>query len=182
MEWTTRGRAHVLGHDIPHDGGVMNFDMVISRVTDPAVLAPRLFAHVDRDLAQRLRPGDFIVAGRNFLSGKAHNNGLIALKALNLRILCESMPLRAYQGVAGMALPCLPQCPGITERVADGDEIEVDMLSGEVRNLRTGDQLRFAPVSDAIRELTEQGGTRGLLERHLRDHPELALPAHEAAA
>lgn len=173
MEWKTQGRAHVLGHDVPHDGGVISFDMVIGRVMDPAVLRPKLFEQIDPGLAQRLAPGDFIVAGRNFLSGKAHNNGLIAMKAMNLRILCESMPVRAYQAVVGLALPCLADCPSIGELVADGDEIEVDMLSGQVRNLRSGRSARYAPVSDAVRQLTEQGGTRGSLERHLRDHSEL---------
>ena len=138
MAWTTRGRAHVLGHDIPHDGGVMSFEMVISRVTDPQMLIPKLFHEVDPALAQRLQAGDFIVAGRNFLAGKAHNNGLIALQALNVRVLCESMPLRAYQGAVGLPLPCLADCADITAVVAEGDEIEVDMLAGTVTNFRTG--------------------------------------------
>lgn len=176
LQWTTRGRAHVLADDVPHDGGVMAFDKVIGRVTDPAVLIPLLFAEIDATLAQRLRPGDFIVAGRNFLSGKAHNNGLIAMKALGLRVLCESMPLRAYQAVAGVALPCLADCPGITGFVNDGDEIEVDMLAGSVRNLRSGQLRQVAPMPEAVRALIEHGGTRGLLARHLQAHPELGEP------
>jgi 3-isopropylmalate/(R)-2-methylmalate dehydratase small subunit len=175
MDWTTNGRAHVLGDNVPHDGGVIAFDAVLSRTTDPQLLIPRLFAEVDPGLAARIRPGDFIVAGRNFLAGKAHNNGLIAMKALGLRILCESMGTRAFQGVVALAIPCLCACPGITGLVADGDEIRADLLSGEVRNLTQGTQARYAGVAAGVRNMVEQGGLRGLLEAHLRNHPELAV-------
>jgi 3-isopropylmalate/(R)-2-methylmalate dehydratase small subunit len=174
MEWTTKGRAHVLGDDILHDGGVIGFDAVLGRITDPEVLIPRLFAEVDPTRAARIRPGDFIVAGRNFLAGKAHNNGLFAFKALGLRILCESMGTRAFQGVVAMAIPCLTTCAGITRLVADGDEIEVDMLAGDVHNLTQGTQARYPGVADGVRDMVEQGGLRGVLLAHLASHPELA--------
>lgn len=175
MNWPTRGRAHVLGYDVPHDGGVINFEMVISRVTEPELLVPKLFFELDPTLVHRLQPGDFIVAGRNFLSGKAHNNGLIGIKALNLRVLCESMPLRAFQGAVGLALPCLTHCAGITTWVKDGDELEVNMLTGSVNNLSKGETRCFPSLPPAVVDLIEQDGTQGLLQRHLRDHPELAV-------
>lgn len=174
MEWTTTGRAHVLGDDILHDGGVIAFDAVLNRITDPEVLIPRLFAEVDATLAARLRPGDFLVAGRNFLAGKAHNNGLIAIKALGLRILCESMGTRAFQGVAALAIPCLTSCPGVTGLVADGDEIRADLLTGEVRNLTQGTQAHYPGVAEGVRNMVERGGLRGVLLAHLESHPELA--------
>ena len=50
-----RGRVHVLGHDVPHDGGVMAFDIVLSRVTDPIHLVPHLFAEIDPGLQARIQ-------------------------------------------------------------------------------------------------------------------------------
>lgn len=175
MLWTTVGRAHVLGNNIPHDGGVMSFDAVLARITDPQELIPRLFAQVDPALAARINPGDFIVAGTNFLAGKAHNNGLIAMKALGLRILCESMGVRAFQGVVGLALPCLTSCVGVTSLVADGDEIEVDFLSGQVRNLSKGTQAAYPGLPAGVKDMIEAGGMLGLLTSHLKNHPELGV-------
>lgn len=176
MQWTTVGRAHVLGNDIPHDGGVMAFDAVLARTTDPQQLIPRLFAEVDPGLAARIRPGDFIVAGTRFLAGKAHNNGLIAMKALDLRILCASMGVRAFQGVVGLALPCLNRCVGITDLVSDGDEIEVDFVSGRVRNLSRRTEGTYPGLPEGVRDMIEAGGMRGLLLAHLARHPELGVP------
>jgi 3-isopropylmalate/(R)-2-methylmalate dehydratase small subunit len=175
MEWITTGRAHVLGHNVPHDGGVMAFDAVLERITDPKVLVPRLFAQIDPTLAATLKPGDFIVAGSNFLAGKAHNNGLIALKALGVRILCESMGIRAFQGVVGLALPCLTHCKGVTQLVADGDEIEVDFLSGRVRNLTKNTEATYGGLAAGVKDMIEQGGMLGVLTAHLRKHPELGV-------
>jgi len=177
MNWIRRGNAHVLGHNVPHDGAVMAFDIVLSRTTDPETLIPHLFAELDPTLKDRIQPGDIIVAGRNFLSGKAHNAGIIAMKALGLSIVCESMPVRAFQGVVALAVPALVECPDITAFVKDGDEIEVDFLQGVVRRVATNESRHVTGVAPAVRSMVENGGMRGLLEDHLRRHPELATPS-----
>lgn len=168
-----KGIAHVLGDNVPHDGAVMSFDIVLSRVTDPQQLIPHLFAELDPGLRERIKPGDIIVAGKNFLSGKAHNAGLIAMKALGLAIICESMSVRAFQGVVALAIPVLIKCEGITQYVQSGDEIAVDFLTGEIVNLTRSETRKFPPMDPAIRKLVEGDGMRGTLVEHLANHPEL---------
>ena len=175
MQWISTGRAHVLGNNILHDGGVISFEAVVARITDPKELIPKLFAQVDPTLAARIKPGDFIVAGSNFLAGKAHNNGLIAMKALGLRIMCESMGMRAFQGVVGLALPCLKNCVGITSLISDGDEIEADFLTGEVKNLSKNTVANYGGLAEGVKNMIEEGGMLGLLSAHLKKHPELAM-------
>ncbi|CAN5728404.1 Isopropylmalate/citramalate isomerase small subunit [soil metagenome] len=175
--WKTRARCHVLGHDVLHDGGVMRFDYVTGRVTDPAVLIPELFKEIDPTLISRVKAGDYIVAGRNFFAGKAHNNGMIAMKALGLRVLCESMPFRSFRAAIGAALPCLVQCQGILEYVHDGDEIEADFETGEVKNITTGESRTYPPMAPDIKAMLDEGGMKGLLSKWLTEHPELATPA-----
>ncbi|MBV7482965.1 hypothetical protein [Bordetella sp. BOR01] len=176
MNWIQRGTAHVLGHDVPHDGAVMAFDIVLSRTSDPKELIPRLFAELDPTLAGRIQPGDLIVAGRNFLSGKAHNAGIIAMKALGLGILCESMSIRAFQGVVAQAVPVLAACEGISGFLQDGMPIEVDFANGLVTRLDTADSRHYAGMPPEIRQMVQNGGMRGALAAHLRAHPELARP------
>lgn len=174
--WKTRARAHVLGNDVPHDGGVIRFDLVTARVHDPAQLIPFLFDEVDPTLKERIRPGDYIVAGRNFLCGKAHNQGLIAMKALGLRILCESMPFRSFRAATSLALPCLTRCEGITGLVRDGDEIEADFDTGLVANLTTGESRSYPAIPPDIKVILDEGGMKGMLAMWLKTHPELAHP------
>ncbi len=175
--WKTRGKAHVLGDNVPHDGGIIRFDLVTARIQDPAQLIPYLFDEIDPTLKERVRPGDFIVAGQNFFSGKAHNQGMIAMKALGLRVLCESMPFRSFRAATGVALPCLIHCKGISRLVSTGDEIEADFATGTVSNLTTGASETYPPIPAEIKAIIEEGGMRGMLAAWLRDHPELAQPA-----
>jgi 3-isopropylmalate/(R)-2-methylmalate dehydratase small subunit len=175
--WKTRGKCHVLGDNIPHDGGVIRFDLVTARVQDPAQLIPYLFDEIDPKLKDKLKPGDFIVAGQNFFCGKAHNQGMIAMKALGLRVLCESMPFRSFRAATGVALPCLIHCKGITHLVADGDLIEADFETGIVRNLTTDQSERYPALAPEIKSIIEEGGMRGMLAAWLRDHLELGESA-----
>jgi 3-isopropylmalate/(R)-2-methylmalate dehydratase small subunit len=184
ISWHSKGHAHVLGDNIAHDGGVIPFRFITSRITDPDEIIAHLFDEVDPTLKERLKPGDFIVAGKNFLCGKAHNNGLIGLKTLGIGILCESMPYRSFRAATGLALPMMIQCEGISHAVHDGDEIEVDFTTGEVANLTTGDRHTYKPMAPDVRAMVEQGGMRGVLAKFLEGHPELAVPlsARQAAA
>ena len=171
--WKTRGTCHVLGDNVVHDGGIIRFDLVTARVQDPAQLIPHLFDEIDPTLKRRVKPGDFIVAGKNFFCGKAHNQGMIAMKALGLRVLCESMPFRSFRAATGVALPCLVHCEGITDFVASGDLLEVDFDSGVVINLKNGQSRQYPAIPPAIKSILEEGGMRGMLTAWLRDHPEL---------
>lgn len=177
MNWIRQGHAHVLGDNIPHDGGVISFDNVISRITDPAVLTPLLFREINPELAQRIQPGDFIVAGKNFLTGKAHNNGLYAFMALGVGILCESMGVRAYQGVYNLPVLCLKDCEGISRVVQNGDELHVNYQSGEVYNLTTGNTFSYPPMPRGVQNIVQQGGAMGMLAEHLKNNPQLGAPA-----
>lgn len=99
---------------------------------EPQVALP---GEIDPTLKTRIQPGDYIVAGRNFFCGQAHSNGMIAMKALGLPVLCASMPFLSFRAATGVAPPCLTQCIGIREYVRDGDEPGVDVETGEVRNI-----------------------------------------------
>ena len=174
--WKTRGTAHVLGDNVPHDGGIIRFDLVTARVQDPAQLIPHLFDEIDPTLKERVKPGDFIVGGRNFFCGKAHNQGMIAMKALGLRVLCESMPFRSFRAATGVALPCLINCEGIGGWISTGDEIEADFDTGTITNLKSGRSERYPSLPAEIKSILEEGGMRGMLAAFLRDHPELGQP------
>ena len=174
--WKTRGKCHALGDNVPHDGGVIRFDLVTARVQDPDQLIPHLFDEIDPTRKKTFKPGDFIVAGKNFFCGKAHNQGMIAMKALGLRVLCESMPFRSFRAATGVALPCLIHCEGITKWVKEGDEIEADFDTGVVRNITTDRSEQYPAIPSEIKSIIEEGGMRGMLTAWLRDHPELGQP------
>jgi 3-isopropylmalate/(R)-2-methylmalate dehydratase small subunit len=171
--WRTRGTAHVLGHNVEHDGPIMPQRLIMGRIMDPDKLIPHLFEALDPTLLPRLKSGDFIVAGRNFGCGKPHINGYIAMQAMGLRLLCESMPGTIVRATMGVALPCLHQCEDITRFIKSGDEIEVDYQSGDVVCLETGEKRTYPPLQEEARAMVLHGGVNGMLAHWLKTHPEL---------
>jgi 3-isopropylmalate dehydratase small subunit len=180
IQWTTTGTARLFGDDLPHDNGMMPWKHIIGRQTDPAVLLPDLFAGIDPDFAARVRPGDFIVAGQRFGTGKAHTTAYVALSALGVRVLCESSFEKVVRGAANLGVPILAQCDGISRVVRDGDVLTVDMLAGEVRRAADGACWRYPPLRTILRKTIEDGGRIGLLTKWLSAHPELREPLVDA--
>jgi len=174
-----RGFCHVFGDNVPLDEGVMAFRFAIQRVTDPKELIPHLFETIDPEFVKRVKPGDFVIAGRDFACGKTHVQGFIAMVALNMAVLCESMPYKPLRRAAGEGLPVLTGCRGAAEFARTGDEIEVDFTTGAARNLTRGSGVQFPAMSPILRDLALNGGMKGFLADWLQKHPEQAAAPAE---
>ena len=96
--------------------------------------------------------------------------------ALGLRVLCESSYERVLRGAANLGVPVMDGCTDITRHVEPGEELEVDMLTGEVVRTRSGEVLRFRPLRADLRQMLETGGREGLLRDWLARNPEMATP------
>jgi 3-isopropylmalate/(R)-2-methylmalate dehydratase small subunit len=166
----------VFGDDLVHDNGMMEWKHIIERQTDPAILIPCLFATIDPDFVRRIRPGDFVIAGRRFGSGKPHATAYIAMAALGLRVLCESSFEKVMRAAANLGVPIMAQCAGIAAWLRTGEEISVDMVTGLVRQTASGREEQYPALRPVFRQAIEMGGRRGLLKHWLATHPEFKQP------
>jgi 3-isopropylmalate/(R)-2-methylmalate dehydratase small subunit len=164
FNWRLQGKCHKLGHDVVHDGVMMNFKYVMDRVTDPAVLIPHLFEDSDPGFKDRVKPGDIIVAGRNLGKGKAHVQAYVAMQGLGLGVVCESMPFLTYRGAIASGLMLMAECKGVTECAENGDDLDVDFRTGKFVNRTRGIERMFPPVPEGLRETIELGGTEGVIK------------------
>ena len=168
-----RGTCHVFGDDIPLDEGIMPFRLAIGRVNDPALLIPHLFTNIDPHFAARVKRGDIVIAGRNFACGKPHVQGFVAMAALGLGVLCESMPYASLRGAVSKGLPVLSTGPAVRDFAAHGDEVEIDFSSGTANNLTRGTLTQFAGLAPVLQEIISNGGTIGMLAAWLEANPSL---------
>ena len=164
FNWLLKGRCYKLGHDVPHPGGVIPNRLIVAREMDPQKLVPHLFEETDPGFHTRARPGDIIVAGRNFGMGPKAN-GYIAMQALGLGLVCESMPFLAYRAAVGAGVRVLTDCFNVGDMCATGDELEVDFQNGFFINHTRGLTREYPPLPDALREIVEVGGNTGWLKR-----------------
>ena len=163
FSWTRRGRCYRLGHDVPHMGGVVPMRIVSEMRYDPKDIVPYLFTESDPGFAERCRPGDIIVTGRNFGMGPKMQ-GYIAMQALGLGLVCESMPFLAYREAIGVGLPVLTDCGNVTSLCVSGDDLEVDFELGRFVNHSRNVECVFAGVPDVLRDIVAVGGTTNWLK------------------
>lgn len=164
FDWVLKGRCYKLGHDVPHAGGVIPNRYIIARQFEPAELIPHLFEETDPGFHERCGHGDIIVTGRNFGMGPKMN-GYIAMRALGLGLLCESMPFLAYRAAVGEGLRVLTDCPAVTDICETGDELEVDFRSGLFVNHTRDVSREYPPMPETLMEIVELGGNTGWLKR-----------------
>lgn len=156
-----QGRAWVFGDDI-------STDLLAPGMYAPASLQERIthtLESVNPRFAVEVRPGDVVVAGKNFGCGSSRETAPEALKALGVGcVVAESLARIFLRNAVAIGLPVLV-CAGITSAVADGDPLEVTTSTGEVINRRTGAALQASPLPPLMREILAAGGMMPLLRQ-----------------
>jgi 3-isopropylmalate/(R)-2-methylmalate dehydratase small subunit len=162
-----KGRAHVYGDHV-------NTDYIISgkykfKTLDMKELACHVLEDLDPEFCRRVQDGDFIVAGINFGCGSSREQAPLAVKHAGVAaVLAKSFARIFYRNAVNKGLP-LVECD--TSSISTGDELEVDLDKGVVRNLTTGDTVRTEPLPEVMKRILEEGG----LVEHLILHGGFAL-------
>ena len=140
METVYSGKVWKFGDKISTDFMVPGAKVLANPDISPEEAA-RFCMHANRpDWAGTVRPGDILVGGINFGCGSSRN-GSAPLKTLGIRcVLAESVSRIHLRNAVNTGLPTLV-APGITGFVEEGQRLRVDIVSGEVRNLDTGETM-----------------------------------------
>ncbi len=160
------GKAYKFGDNIDTD---QIYPGRYLELTEPEEIAEHAMEDADPTFRDRFERGGIIVAGRNFGCGSSREHAAIALKAAGVSlVIAESFARIFYRNCINIGLPLII-CPGIGECVEDGDELEVDLRQGIVRNLTRKKECRCQPLSSYALEILEAGGIKQLIkERILR--------------
>lgn len=129
---------------------------------------PELATHVledaDPDFAKKMAKGDFVVAGANFGLGSSREHAPTIIKLAGVSaVLAKSFARIFYRNAINVGLP-LVECD--TDRIENGDELEVDLAAGVVRNKTKGIELTAHPLPKAMINILNDGGLLPHLEKH----------------
>ena len=121
---------------------------------------PELAKHVleDADLtfATRVKAGDFVVGGSNFGLGSSREHAPLVIKMAGVSaILVKSVARIFFRNAINLGLPVLI-CD--TDKINDGDELEIDLTAGTVADITSGAQLTFGRIPEVMLEILNQGG------------------------
>lgn len=163
-----RGRAQRFGDNINTDYIIGAKHKAVS--LDIAVMARHTFEDIDPDFTRRVRPGDVIVAGRNFGCGSSRETAVHVLKALGIAaVLAPSFARIYFRNAINSGLPVL-ECD--TAAVEQDDDIEVDLARNVAINHSRGDELPVTALPEVMRAVLAAGG----IKAYLAEHGDLVLP------
>jgi 3-isopropylmalate/(R)-2-methylmalate dehydratase small subunit len=158
------GKAWVLPDDVDTDQIVPG--KYLAKITEEE-LGPHVLEGYDQSFPQKVNEGDVIVAGQNFGCGSSREHAPIAIKGAGVPVVvAESFARIFYRNAFNVGLPAL-EVPDISSHVDEGDEVSVDLESGEVTNETTGETFNAEPLSDKALELIEAGGLVNLTRQKL---------------
>jgi 3-isopropylmalate/(R)-2-methylmalate dehydratase small subunit len=157
-----RGRVWCFGDDIDTDR-LAPYDTM-------ALPWPERRSSVLRErpaFAAECRPGDILVAGRNFGCGSSREPAVDNLRLLGLScVLAESFARIYFRNTVATGFPNRV-CPGIADACDDGDEVEVRVREATVRNLTRDTELAAVPLDATMLAILEAGGLMARLRQRL---------------
>lgn len=149
-----RGKALKFGDDISTDliqPGRYNY--LRSNLPE---LAKHVLEDADPTFASRVKKGDFIVAGKNFGLGSSREHAPAILKLAGVSaILAKSVARIFFRNAINVGLPILI-CD--TDKIKDGDDLEIDLASGTIKDLTNGAKLTSAAIPEVMLKILDEGG------------------------
>ena len=150
-----RGKVHKYGSNVDTDAIIPARYL---NVSDPVELAKRCMDGIDPRFADKVQPGDIIVAGANFGCGSSREHAPLAIKAAGVScVIARSFARIFYRNAINTGLPIL-ECDQAVDETQPGDELEVELETGEIRNLMRNSVFWAKPYPEFMLELINAGG------------------------
>jgi 3-isopropylmalate/(R)-2-methylmalate dehydratase small subunit len=160
---TINAKAFKFGDDI-------NTDYIISgkykfKSNDMNEMAHHAMEELDPNYYEKVSPnGGVLVAGTNFGMGSSREQAPLVLIHSNTHaVLAKSFARIFYRNAINRGLP-LVECD--TDKIADGDELELDLTAGVVKNKSQGIDIEFSPLPEVMAKLLDDGGLAAHFKKH----------------
>lgn len=127
-------------------------------------LAKHVLEDADPTFVSRVKAGDFIVAGSNFGLGSSREHAPLVIKTAGVSaILAKSVARIFFRNAINLGLPVLI-CD--TTLINDGDELEIDLAAGTVKDITNGNQLTFGRIPEVMLHILDEGGLIPYIQKY----------------
>ncbi len=156
------GRAHKFGDSISTD------HIIPGRYAHLRSNLPELAKHVledaDVNFVKKVKPGDFVVGGNNFGLGSSREHAPLVIKLAGVTaILAKSVARIFYRNAINLGLPVLI-CD--TDKINDGDELEIDLTAGTVKDKTNGAVLTTGKIPEVMLKILNEGGIIDYIKKY----------------
>ena len=152
---TVKGTVFKYGNDVDTDVIIPARYLNTSSETE---LASHCMEDIDKEFVKKVKPGDIIVAGDNFGCGSSREHAPIAIKASGIDCVIAATFARIfYRNAINIGLPIM-ECREASERIEDGDTVEVDFDTGVITNITKNESYQAEPFPDFIKDIINKNG------------------------
>ncbi len=150
-----KGKVHKYGAHVDTDVIIPARYLSLS---EPAELAEHCMEDIDAEFVKRVKPGDIIMATTNFGCGSSREHAPLAIKASGAScVIAKSFARIFFRNAINIGLPLL-ECEDAVAQTEAGEILEVDLSSGQIKNLTNGITFTAKPYPDFMAELISVGG------------------------
>ena len=126
--------------------------------SNPKELASHCMEDIDTNFAKTVKPGDIIVATKNFGCGSSREHAPLAIKASGVAcVIAETFARIFYRNALNMGLPIL-ECKEASIAIQNGDNVAVDFSQGLIKNITRNETYQALPFPEFMREMISKGG------------------------
>lgn len=134
--------------------------------TDPVELARHVFCEIKPDYVANVQPGDVIVGGQNFGCGSSREHAPIAINGSGAQcVIAASFARIFFRNAINIGLPIL-ECPQAADDIEEGDDLEVDVQTGEIINRSKQHHYSARPLPAFVMKIVAAGGIVNFLKTH----------------
>ena len=157
-----QGKAHKFGDSISTD------HIIPGRYAHLRSNLPELAKHVledaDVNFVNKVKEGDFVVGGSNFGLGSSREHAPLVIKMAGVKaILAKSVARIFFRNAINLGLPVLI-CD--TDKINDGDELQIDLAAGTIKDITNGTELTFGKIPDVMLAILDEGGLIPYIQKH----------------
>jgi 3-isopropylmalate/(R)-2-methylmalate dehydratase small subunit len=162
-----KGKAHVFGDSISTDL------IVPGRYAHLRSNLPELAKHAledaDPNFSKKVQKGDFVVGGINFGLGSSREHAPIVIRMNGVSaVIAKSFARIFYRNCINVGMPAIV-CD--TSRIREGDQLELDMERGTLKDVTQNFELKFPPLPKVMRTILSDGG----LVEHIKKHRDFKI-------
>lgn len=157
-----KGKAHKFGDNI-------NTDYIISgkykfKTLDMEELSKHLMEDIYPDFYKKINKGDFIVAGRNFGCGSSREQAPLVIKYAGIpAVIAKSFARIFYRNGINNGLILIE---ADTDKIEDGDEIEINLEKGLIKNLAKNIEIYGTKIPEFLIEIIKEDGVINYLKKY----------------
>ena len=150
-------------HGIVHKyGDNVDTDVIIParylNTASHAEVASHCMEDIDKDFVKNVKPGDIIVANKNFGCGSSREHAPLAIKCAGVScVIAETFARIFYRNAINIGLPII-ECPEAAKAIESGHEVEVDFDSGVITDKTTGESFTGQAFPPFMQKIITAGG------------------------